>query len=252
MPDTWTPPNAADTPTLYPSEPEPDASPWLTWAPAPDYWNTAPTMFLPPPKPAPPVPIPEGVFLIPTDLLPPPIMELAAPRAPSAIRPPPLLGVDDPPPSARAASVAPASAPAPKPAAAENSAAARDPLPVDLFPLDRCARLDAALALSPDAAPVLDAHKLDPMTWVALREHWQAAVRASLRDGDPTLLRAYDAAYVVELERVRGAITPEQHATLTRAAARGTRAEALAALGLPKAAVLHVERVMLCRAVGPS
>lgn len=249
MPDTLIPTTAADTPTLYPSE-EPDASPWLTWVPAPDYWNTAPTTFLPPPKAAPPVPIPDGVFLIPTELLPPPMMEPAAPRAPSAIAPPPLVGtVNDPPAWARAMAPALAPAPASEPPAAENS---RHPLPVDLFPLDRCARLDATLAICPDAAPVLDAHKLDPMTWLALQEHWQAAVRASLRDGDPALLRAYDAAYVAELERVRGAITPEQHATLTRAAARGTRAEALATLRLPKAAVLHVERVMLRRAMGAS
>jgi hypothetical protein len=256
MPHTLIPTSAADAPTLYPPEPEPDASPWLTWVPAPDYWNTAPTVFLPPPKPALPVPIPEGVCLIPTELLPPPMMEQAKPRAPSVIPPPPLVGaVDDPPASTPAATVAPASALAPtsEPATiAETSKPAPGPLPLDLFPLDRCARLDAALALAADTSTVLGTHELDPATWLALREHWQAAVRASLRDGDSTLLRAYDTAYVAELERVRGAITPEQHAMLTRAVVRGTRAEALATLGVPKAAVLHVERVMLRRAMGTS
>ncbi|TKC98282.1 hypothetical protein [Polyangium fumosum] len=235
MPDTLSPTSAADTPTLYP------ASPWLTWVPAPDYWNVAPTMFLPPPKPAPPVPIPEGVILIPTDLLPPPVLE-HAPRAPAVIPPPQLLG----PVADVAASEPPASVPAPAPAVAP--AVVPTPLPLDAFPLERCARLDAALALDPAAGPsILEQHHLDHGTWRALRQHWQGALRAALRVGDPAPLRAYDDAYVGELERVRGAITPEQHASLTRASERGARAEGLATLGLPVAAVLHMERVLLRR-----
>ncbi|TKD06646.1 hypothetical protein [Polyangium fumosum] len=239
MPDTWIPPTAADTPTLYPPEPEPDASSWLTWIPAPESWNAAPTMLLPPPKLGPPIPIPEGVFLIPTELLPPPMMEPAAPREPSAIPPPPRVG-----PIA-------ASAPAPAPACASASASASvpTPLPLDLFPVERVARLDAALALAPENAPrILDTHQLDPATWIALRQHCQTALRAALRDGDPAPLRAYDVAFVAELERVRGPIAASQHAELVQAAARGRRSEAFARLGLPHLAALAIERVMVQRA----
>ncbi len=243
MPSTILLPTSADTPTVYPSDPDDaEPSPWLTWVPAPDYWNAAPTMFLPPPKPAPPVPIPEGVVLIPTELLPPPVLE-HAPRAPSAIPPPQLVGL-----VADVAASEPPSASVPAPAPAVASAVVPRPLPLDAFPLERCARLDAALALDPAAEPsVLEQHHLDPGTWRALRQHWQGALRAALRVGDPAPLRAYDDAYVGELERVRGAITPEQHASLTRASERGARAEGLATLGLPVAAVLCVERVLLRR-----
>ncbi len=122
------------------------------------------------------------------------------------------------------------------------------PLPLDVFPLERYARLNAALALDPAAEPsILEQHHLDPATWRALRHHWQGALRAALRAGDPAPLRDYDDAFVGELERVRGAISPEQHASLTRASERGARAEGLATLGLPVAAILPVERVMLRR-----
>lgn len=241
MPDTLIPTTAADTPTVYPSEPEPDdASPWLTWIPAPDYWNASPTMFLPPPKPAPPVPIPEGVMLIPTELLPPPVLD-HGPRAPSAIPPPQLVGS-----VADVAPEPPVSVPAPAPALAP--AIVPTPLPLDAFPLERCARLDAALALDPAAEPnILEQHHLDLATWRALRQHWQGALRAAIRGGDLAPLRAYDDAFVGELERVRGTVTPEQHASLTRANERGARVEGLAALGLPAAAILPLERVLLRR-----
>ncbi|MDC3986107.1 hypothetical protein [Polyangium jinanense] len=199
-------------------------------------------MFLPPPKPAPPVPIPEGVILIPTELLPPPVLE-HAPRAPSAIPPPQLVSpVADVP----ASEPLPASIPGPAPAV--SAAMVPTPLPLDVLPLERCARLDAALALDPAAEPsILEQHHLDPGTWRALRQHWQGALRAALRVGDPSLLRAYDDAFVTELESIRGAITPEQHAGVTHASERGTRAEALAMLGLPAVAVLPLERVLLRR-----
>ncbi|WP_170229079.1 hypothetical protein [Polyangium fumosum] len=245
MPDTLIPTSAADTPTLYPPEPEPDASPWLTWIPGPESWNAAPTMLLPPPKLVPPVPIPEGVFLIPTELLPPPMLEPAAPREPSSIPPPPLVGPIAAPAPAAAAVPAAASASA----AAAASASAPAPLPLDLFPLERVARLDAALALVPtDAASILDAHQLDGATFRALRQHWQTTLRAALRDGDPTLLHAYDAALVAELERLRGVITPDQQEKLVHATARGRRSEAFASLHLPPVARLAIERVMLSRA----
>lgn len=115
-------------------------------------------------------------------------------------------------------------------------------------PSERVARPDATLALDPAAEPsIIEQHHLDLATWRALRQHWQGTLRAALRDGDPMPLRAYDDAYVVELERVRGAITPEQHASLTRASERGASAEGLATLGLPVAAVLALERALLRR-----
>ncbi len=241
MPDTFIPPTAADTPTLYPPEPEPNHSPWLTWIPAAEYWNAAPTMLLPPPRPTAPVPIPDGIFLIPTDMLPPPMMESASRESPT-ISPPALVGLIAP---ARVSAAA--AAPAPASAAAPVSAPA--PLPLDAYTLEQCARLDAALALRPSDAPTLLAsHQLDAATWTALRAHWQSALRASLRDGDPAFLRAYDAAFVAELERMRGPITPEQHAKLVNAKASARQVATFASLGLPSVATLAIERVMLQRA----
>ncbi len=84
----------------------------------------------------------------------PPILDRAA-RAPSAIPPPQLLGpVAAPSPASESS---PASVPTPAPAVAP--AIAPTPLPLDAFPLERCARLDATLALDPGAEPsILEQH----------------------------------------------------------------------------------------------
>jgi hypothetical protein len=150
-----------------------------------------------------------------------------------------------------APAAAPASVPAPAPVSApvSSSATAPAPLPLDLYPLERCAAIDASIARRPDHAPeILSAHGLEASTWEALHHHWSSAIEAELGRGKSSLLRAHDAAFVAQLERERGSLTTDELAQLALAAERGGRDEALAGLDLPRKAALPIERVSLARA----
>lgn len=121
-------------------------------------------------------------------------------------------------------------------------------LPLAEYPIERCAALSASLARRPDRRQdLLASHPLDPSTWEALRRRWDEALRDEARRGRADLLRAHDAAFVEQLERERGPITPEQYARLTVAAERERRDEVLVELDLPREALLPVERVYLAR-----
>ncbi len=121
-------------------------------------------------------------------------------------------------------------------------------LPLDAFPLARCAAIAAALAhRPPDRAQILERHELSPALWAALDEHWTAALRAEVDRGKTALLAAYDAAYMAELERLRGPILVEEYASLLVAAERGQSDRALADLDLPRGALLRVKRVWLVK-----
>lgn len=247
MPETHTP-TAADNSTIAPPQSAELDSPWHSWIPTPDVWNAAPTMLLPPAKPMPPVPIPDGVYLIPTDMLPPPVVNVAPPAAPT-IKPPPMVGpiqivdVIATPPESDTDDVS-ENAPAP-------SRATITP-PIAEFPLEWCATIAALLLLRPaDTTTILEAQKLDGPTWAALERHWSAAIKIALGDGDASLLRAYDAAFVSSLEQLRGPITADDHARIVAARGRGQCTDALKLLGLPVSAALPIERVMLQRATNP-
>jgi hypothetical protein len=233
------------TVSLVPAEPDETDSPWYSWIQMPDVWNAAPTMLLPPAKPVPPVPIPEGVYLIPTDMLPPPMLDIA-PRTPTSIRPPDMVGpiqisnvVEGP----LKADVAPS--PKETPILAETAVA----LPIAEFPLERCAAIAASLSLRPaDTMTILEMHGLNPPTWQALERRWSVAIKTALDEGDPTLLRAYDDAFVSSLENLRGPITADDHARIVAARGRGRSTDVFKALGLPTTAAVRIERVMLQRA----
>ena len=62
-----------------------------------------------------------------------------------------------------------------------------------------------------------------------------------------TLLDRFDAAYVAELEKERGAIEARDYAKLKIAAERGTVDEVLSELRLPRGAVMRIERVWMVR-----
>lgn len=241
MPATLVP-MSADNSTIAPPDSDDRDSPWHSWIPTPDVWNAAPTMLLPPAKPAPPVPIPDGVFLIPTDMLPPPMVNVTQPVAPS-IKPPPMIGpiqivdVIATRPESDTAQILEAP-PAPAPRAA----------PIAEFPLERCAAIAAWLALRPaDTRAILEVHQLDGPTWTTLERHWSTAIKAALGEGDATLLRAYDAAFVGSLEKLRGPIAPDEHARIVAARGRGRSADIMNALGLPTIAMVPIERVFLQR-----
>ena len=72
-------------------------------------------------------------------------------------------------------------------------------------------------------------------------------MKSETRLGKRTLLDRFDQAYVARIEEERGPITVEEYARLCVAGERGTVEEVLKALGLPRGAVMRVERVWICK-----
>lgn len=157
---------------------------------------------------------------------------------------PPRVAIVAPPEASAPVPEPEAATPAPEPPAPEPPA----PLPLEAYPIERCAAIAASLARrKADRAATLDQCELDEELWEALDRHWAEAIRAAAARGKTAPLRAYDEAYVARLEAERGAITAEEYARILVAAERGTEKEALAELGLPRGALLRVQRVWLRR-----
>ncbi|MGK3993244.1 DUF2169 family type VI secretion system accessory protein [Sorangium sp. So ce1024] len=156
---------------------------------------------------------------------------------------------------ARPAATAPEpDVPEPLPAAVSELPPSESPsapaLPVDAYPLARCAAIAARLARRPEAQDaILEAEELSPDAWEGLHAHWLDAIRADVGRGKRRLLSSYDAAYVAALEAERGTITAGEYARLAIAAERGNEARTLAELGLPDGALLRLRRVWLERTV---
>lgn len=139
----------------------------------------------------------------------------------------------------------PGSEPAAPPAAPDT-----EELPLEAYPLERCARVAASIAhRKSDKDRILAEHELTPDLWERLHRHWTEHVRAHQGRGKMRPLEAYDAAYVAQLEEERGPILPEEQARLLVAMERGGVEDTLAALDLPEASLLRVHRVMLRRLV---
>ncbi|MDI1433363.1 DUF2169 family type VI secretion system accessory protein [Polyangium sorediatum] len=202
----------------------------------------APPPFAPPapiaPAPvAPPAPVPAPVALDDPETVDAPAMigplataEMAARVAPPPLPPPPEPLPPDPP-----AAEAPKAPPAPA-------------LPLDDYPIERCAKITASIARRRDErAEILEAEELDLARYTDLERHWADAIRAESERGKTRLLKAFDAAYVARLEEERGPITPAEYARLVVAGERGHAERTLAELGLPRASMLRIEREMLAR-----
>ncbi|XXX71829.1 DUF2169 domain-containing protein [Sorangium sp. So ce134] len=194
----------------------------------------------------------------PTPPAPPASLAPLAPLPPAARLA--AAGVAEPAPPAATAPAAeapeqrPAAPPEQRPAAPPEQRPAEPPvepgLPVEAYPLARCAAIAARLAKRPDALDaILAAEALSPDTWEALHAHWLDAIRAEVGRGKRRLLSSYDAAYVAALEAERGPITAGEYARLVIASERGNDARALAELGLPDGALLRLRRVWLERVV---
>ena len=74
---------------------------------------------------------------------------------------------------------------------------------------------------------------------------WSDAIRAENAKGKSALLRAYDRAYVAQLEKERGAIKLDEYARLAVAAERGAEDHVAMELGLPRSGLIRIERVWL-------
>lgn len=164
------------------------------------------------------------------------------PALPPPPVPPPLL-VEVPAVVAAPPPVAPTAAPEPPPPPPPEEAF--DPAS---FGLERWAALTARLALRrQESSRILAEEELVPARWAEVERRWDDALQAEARRGKSALLRRSDAAYVAEVERLRGAITVDEYAKIAVSAERGTRRETMAELGLPMGAALRIERVWIGR-----
>ncbi|MDI1450505.1 DUF2169 domain-containing protein [Polyangium sp. 6x1] len=235
---------AAPPPIQPPAPPppiQPHAAPPPIQSPAPPpivpRLGLAPLGTPPLVAPAPVAPVPPPVDLDDPETVDAPAMigplataEMAARAAPPPLPPPPEPLPPDPP-----APEAPKAPPAPA-------------LPLDDYPIERCAKITASIARRRDErAEILEAEELDLARYTDLEKHWADAIRAEAERGKTRLLKAFDAAYVARLEEERGPITPAEYARLVVASERGHAERTLAELGLPRASMLRIEREMLAR-----
>lgn len=124
------------------------------------------------------------------------------------------------------------------------------PLPLDEFSLARCAAIAASVARSKADAPrILEQNELKRALWETLDKYWTDTLREEMRRGKVANLKAYDAAYVGQLEKERGPLQVAEYARLVVANERGTAREVLAELTLPKGAVMRIERLWLDRMI---
>ena len=187
-------------------------------------WNARVAISEPPPPP------PEGSAL---PAMPPRIGPLATPEMVAAAEAPARLPSDAPP---RLEAT-------PVPVVATE-------LPLDRYPITRCAEIAASRARrEPDAAAILAENELTPDVWAALDQRWTEAIRKESDRGRTTLLKAYDQAYVARLEAERGPITAGEYARLVIAFERGGADLVLAELKLPRGIILRVQRVFLDRMI---
>jgi hypothetical protein len=163
----------------------------------------------------------------------------AAPEAPP---PPPMIG-----PLATQEMVAGPQAPtAPSSltAALQPVSPVESPLPLDAYPLQRCAAITASVARrKAERSAILGRHELTEEMWTRLERHWTEAISKALGSGKPAMLEAFDTAYVAQLEAERGAITVEEYTRLVVSPERGAEKETLEELDLPGGAVMRVRRL---------
>ncbi|MDI3287317.1 DUF2169 domain-containing protein [Polyangium sp. 15x6] len=166
----------------------------------------------------------------PATLSPPPVNVPELPAAPAMLRPletPAVMKAED-----------------------AGAVAKEEKLPLEEYPIERCAGITARMARGKmDRYAILEAEKLKEEQWQALHAHWQAEIKAEARRGEKKMLLAYDQGYVGALEKECGAIGAKEYARLVVAAERGMEAEVLGEMGLPRGAMMRIRRVWLERMV---
>lgn len=186
----------------------------------------------PAPAPAPPVPAP--VMPVMT------VGQAAVARSPAPTGTGDQLPRSDPPPPP----ASPTAVEAPQPVASADPSG----LPLEAYPLARCAAIAASLARRPDETDaILARYGLEASLWQRLHRHHVDLVRADEGHGNTGPRDAYDDAYVAQVEEERGAIQPAEHARLLVAVERGQGDQALALLDVPKGALMRLQRVWMRR-----
>jgi hypothetical protein len=114
------------------------------------------------------------------------------------------------------------------------------------YPLERCAAIAGSLARRKvDKTAILREHDLTPEVWAELDSHWRDAVRLETERGSMALLRAYDGAYIDQIEAERGPVTVDQYVQVAMALENGIGPNTLQELDLPRSALLPVQRVWM-------
>ncbi|MBK8255739.1 MAG: DUF2169 domain-containing protein [Polyangiaceae bacterium] len=117
-----------------------------------------------------------------------------------------------------------------------------------VFSVERCGAITASIARRKNQTnSILKENNLEAADWAELKKHWESAIDNETSRGKRGLLAAFDAGYVAQLENERGPLGVEQYARLVVAAERGMLADVLSELGLPRAAMMRIERVWLLR-----
>jgi hypothetical protein len=136
----------------------------------------------------------------------------------------------------------------PDPAPAPKAPAEPPPLPVEAFPVGRCAAITASIDRRPDARDeILRAEELDDATWERLATHWQEAIDKELARHKNALLRAHDAAYVERLEEERGLIAASDYARLAVADEVSEVSKVLSEMEIPAEAWPRIQRVWIAK-----
>lgn len=261
-PALWTAPQAPQPHASQPpkdDEDDPDTLPPPPPAPAPNPSRPAiepppllkPVKAIPPPKldPAPPRFEPTPPSFTPK----PPSLRPEAPVAPE----PPLVA----PPAPITAPSAPITVPpvreAPKTngthhVAAEQAAALFTPPPKERrrergregeMSIRAWASIQSALLTGAERGDVLDQHGITQTDLASFEARFREAITHETDRGSDALLSEYDEAFVEGIERAKGPISAEGYARIVIGRERGRIAVIAEALGVPRSAMMRIERV---------
>ncbi len=231
-------------PALPPAPVDPPRPPFVPPVPAPPLavLGAPAATFAPVVAPPPPIAPSAVPAARPPPGAPPPVAVAATAAAPA----PPFTTKDVPAPEKPATPQAPPAPPAPARASSKDAG-----LPLDEYPIGRCAAVAASMARRPaERAAILDVEGLAADRWAALERHWLDQIRAEAGRGRSAWLDAYDEAYVGRLEEERGPVLVAEYARLSVAIERGVEQKALGDLGLPRSALIRIKRVWLRRIAG--
>jgi hypothetical protein len=121
--------------------------------------------------------------------------------------------------------------------------------PMPELPIEMCAAIAARIDRTPETREAILAEMgLSVSAWAPTAQYWASAIRAEIEQGRTELLLTYDRAYVDQLELQRGELDVEDYTRLMVSVERGSEADAvLAEFGVPRAALVRIERVWLQR-----
>jgi hypothetical protein len=112
------------------------------------------------------------------------------------------------------------------------------------LPLELCATLAARIDRCPgERARIIEEMGLSQKTFTAAEQAWAIAIRAETEQGGSELRTAYERAYLCQIELERGGIEVEEYVRLMVAVEHGDADAILAELGLPREALVRIERV---------